>query len=141
MDFRKNRAFRLRNRTVDDLQKSLGELRVDLSKLRINKVASGVASKLAKIKIVRRTIARHLTIVNQKQRQEIKDAFKTKAGIKKYNEDNKTHFSLGNKPKELKNKLTRALRKRLTKKQSSKKLLKTLKREAAFPQRKFFVKA
>ena len=141
MDFRKNRAFRLRNRSVDDLQKSLGDFKLELSKLRVNKVASGVASKLAKIKVVRKVVARHLTIINQKQRQEIKDAFKTKAGIKKYNEENKTNFSISRKPKELHNKLTRALRKKLTKKQSSRKLLKTLKREAAFPERKFFVKA
>ena len=141
MDFRKNRAFRLRNRSVDDLQKSLGESRIELSKLRVSKVAAGVASKLAKIKVFRKLIARHLTIINQKQRQELKDAFKNKAGIKEYNEKNKTSFSVSRTPKELKNKLTRALRKRLTKKQSSKKLVKTLKREAAFPERKFFVKA
>ena len=141
MDSRKNRPFRLRNRTVDDLRKNLGEFKNELSSLRVNKVASGVASKLAKIKVVRKTIARHLTVINQKQRQEIKDAFSSKAGIKKYNEENKTKFSLSKKPKDLNNRLTRALRKKLTKKQSSKKLVKVLKREAAFPARKFFVKA
>ena len=141
MDSRKNRPFRLRNRTVDDLRKNLGEFKNELSSLRVNKVASGVASKLAKIKVVRKTIARHLTVINQKQRQEIKDAFSSKAGIKKYNEENKTKYSLSKKPKDLNNRLTRALRKKLTKKQSSKKLVKVLKREAAFPQRKFFVKA
>ena len=141
MDSRKNRPFRLRNRTVEDLRKNLSEFKTELSSLRVNKVASGVASKLAKIKVVRKTIARHLTVINQKQRQEIKDAFSSKAGIKKYNDENKTKFSLNRKPKDLHNRLTRALRKRLTKKQSSKKLLKVLKREAAFPQRKFFVKA
>ena len=141
MDFRKNRTFRLRNKTVDDLKKSLGEFKSELSTLRVNKVASGVASKLAKIKVVRKMIARHLTVINQKQRQEIKTAFSSKKGIAKYNEENKTQFSVSHKPKELKNRLTRALRKRLTKKQSSKKIVKVLKREAAFPQRKYFVKA
>ena len=141
MDSRKNRPFRLRNRNVDELRKNLGEFRNELSSLRVNKVASGVASKLAKIKVVRKTIARHLTIINQKQRQDIKDAFSSKAGIKKYNEENKTKFSLTRKPKDLKNRLTRALRKKLTKKQSTKKLVKVLKREAAYPKRQFFVKA
>ena len=141
MDTRKNRPFRLRNRTVDDLRKNLADFKTELSSLRVNKVASGVASKLAKIKVVRKSIARHLTVINQKQRQEIKDAFSSKAGIKKYNSDNKTSYSMSRKPKELKNRLTRALRKKLTKKQSSKKLIKVLKREAAFPKRTYFVKA
>lgn len=52
----------------------------------MNKVASGVASKLAKIRVVRKLIARQLTVLNQKRRQEIKDAFATRAGIKEYNE-------------------------------------------------------
>ena len=141
MDTKKTRPFRLRTKTVEELRKGLSEYKTELSNLRVNKVASGVASKLAKIKVVRKVIARHLTTINQKQRQVIKDAFSTKAGIKKYNEENKTEFSANRKPKELKNRLTRALRKRLTKKQSTRKTLKTLKREAAFPQRKFFVKA
>ena len=141
MDTKKTRPFRLRTKTVEELRKGLSEYKTELSNLRVNKVASGVASKLAKIKVVRKVIARHLTTINQKQRQVIKDAFSTKAGIKKYNEENKTEFSANRKPKELKNRLTRALRKRLSKKQSTRKTLKTLKREAAFPQRKFFVKA
>jgi ribosomal protein L29 len=48
----------------------VGDFKNELSSLRVNKVASGVASKLAKIKVVRKTIARHLTVINQKQRQE-----------------------------------------------------------------------
>ena len=141
MDTRKNRPFRLRTRTVEDLQKSLGDFKNELSQLRVNKVASGVASKLCKIKVVRKVIARHLTVINQKRRDDLKKTFSNKKSIKEYNEANKTNFSVNRTPKDLKNRLTRALRKRLTKKQSSKKPLKVLKREAAFPQRKFFVKA
>ena len=141
MDTRKNRPFRLRTRPVEELKKSLLESKNELAQLRVNKVASGVASKLAKIKVVRKVIARHLTVINQKQRQDIKNAFSSKQGIKKYNEEHKTNYSLSHKPRELKNRLTRALRRKLTKKQSSKKLVKVLKRENAFPQRKFFVKA
>ena len=141
MDSRKNRPFRLRNQTVDTLAKNLTDLRTELASLRVNKVASGVASKLAKIRVVRKTIARHLTIINSKKRQEIKDAFSSRANIKKYNEENKTAFSLNKLPKELKPKLTKSLRRRLTKEQVAKKQSKIVKRANAFPQRSFAIKA
>ena len=86
-----------------------------MAELRVNKVASGVASKLAKIRVVRKLIARQLTVLNQKRRQEIKDAFNSRAGIKEYNEKNKTNFSLSKVPKELRPRKTRALRKKITK--------------------------
>ena len=141
MDSRKNRPFRLRNQTVDTLQKNLTDLRTELASLRVNKVASGVASKLAKIRVVRKTIARHLTIINQKRRQELKDAFSTRANIKKYNEENKTAYSVNKLPKALRPKLTKALRRQLTKEQRSKKLSKVVKRMNAFPERTFALKA
>ncbi len=141
MDSRKNRPFRLRNQTVDTLQKNLSDLRTELASLRVNKVASGVASKLGKIRVVRKTIARHLTIINQKKRQELKDAFSTRANIKKYNEENKTSYSLNKLPKDLKPRLTKALRRQLTKEQRNKKVSKQLKKMRAFPQRNFALKA
>ena len=141
MDSRKNRPFRLRNQTVDTLQSNLTELRNELSSLRVNKVASGVASKVSKIRVVRKTIARHLTIVNQKRRQELKDAFSTRANIKKYNEENKTSYSLSKLPKDLRPRLTKALRKQLTKEQKEKKTSKQIKKLRAFPQRAFALKA
>ena len=141
MDSRKNRPFRLRNQTVDTLQKNLTDLRTELASLRVNKVASGVASKLAKIRVVRKTVARHLTIINQKKRQELKDAFSSRANIKKYNEENKTSFSVNKLPKELRPRLTKSLRKRLSKEQLAKKQSKIIKKRNAFPQRSFAVKA
>ena len=58
MDPKQNRAFRLRNKTVEELQQILEEHKKELASLRVNKVSSGVASKLAKIKTVRKAIAR-----------------------------------------------------------------------------------
>ena len=141
MDIKKNRPFRLRNRTVEDLRKSLTEHKSELSTLRVNKVASGVASKLAKIRVVRKSIARHLTIINHKRRQEFRDAFSSRANIRKYNEENKTKFSLNHTPKALRARKTRALRRKLTTAQRSKKLLKQQKRAWAFPLRKYAIKA
>merc|ERR1712117_145086 len=141
MDPKKNRAFRLRNLTVEELQKTLEEHRKELSSLRVNKVASGVASKLAKIRVVRKAIARQLTIINQKRRNELKEAFSSRAGIKKYNEENKTNFSLSRLPKDLRPRLTRALRRKISKKNSSKLLPKQQKRLNAFPPRRYALKA
>ena len=64
MDPKDNRAFKLRRKTTEELLKLLEENRKELSSLRVNKVSSGVASKLAKVKVVRKTIAKILTIVN-----------------------------------------------------------------------------
>ena len=141
MDPKKNRAFRLRNLTVEELQKTLEEHRKELVSLRVNKVASGVASKLAKIKVVRKAIARQLTIINHKRRNELKESFATRAGIKKYNEENKTNFSLNRVPKDLRPRLTRALRRKITKRQASKLLPKQIKKRNAFPQRTYAIKA
>ena len=109
------RAFRLRNKTIEDLQNTLDEHRKELSDLRVNKVASGVASKLAKLRVVRKAIARILTIMNERRRKDLKESFKTRKGIRAYNEANKTSFSLNKVPKELRPRLTRTLRKKINK--------------------------
>ena len=58
MDPKQNRAFRLRNLSVKELEETLKEHRKELANLRVNKVSTAVASKLAKIKMVRKAIAR-----------------------------------------------------------------------------------
>ena len=141
MDHQKNRPFRLRNKTIEELRNGVEELKKELSTLRINKITSGVASKLSKLKVVRKAIARHLTVINQKKRQELKDAMSSRAGIKKYNKDNNTNFSVNRIPKELRPRKTRALRRKLTKHQASKVLPKIKKRINAFPQRSFALRA
>ena len=87
MDPKLNRAFRLRNLTVEELQSTLVEHRKELRSLRVNKVSSGVASKLAKIRVVRKAIARQLTVLNQKRRSSLKTSFATREGIRAYNKD------------------------------------------------------
>lgn len=128
MNPKDNRAFKFRNQSLEELQRTLDEHRKELSDLRVNKVASGVASKLAKIKVVRKSIARLLTVMNEKRRNELKETFKTRKGIRQYNEENKTAYSLNRLPKEMKPKLTRALRKKITKRQQCKLLPKQVKR-------------
>lgn len=76
-------------------------------------------------KEVRRSIARVLTVLNSSKREALKDFYVGK----KY------------KPLDLRPKKTRAIRRALTKQQLSKKTARQLKREKAFPPRKYAVKA
>lgn len=81
-----------------NLPRQVKELKQELSALRVAKVTGGAASKLAKIKEVRKNVARVLTVLKQNQREALKEVF---AG-KKYT------------PLDLRVKKTRAIRRRLT---------------------------
>merc|ERR1711971_1142625 len=80
---------------VEELQKH----RKELASLRVSKVAAAPQVKLAKVRAVRKNIAKVLTVINEKRRAEARDAF----GKKKYM------------PRDLRMKKTRAFRRRLTK--------------------------
>ena len=74
------------------------DLKVELSQLCVPKV-TGAASKLSKTRVVCKSIARVLTVVNQTQKENLRKFYKGK----KY------------KPLDLRPKKTRAMRRRLTK--------------------------
>ena len=52
MDPKAYKPIKLREQNVTTLHKNLKDLQKELSQLKVNKVASGVASKLAKIKVM-----------------------------------------------------------------------------------------
>lgn len=56
----------------------LKDLKQELSALRVAKVTGGAPNKLSKIKVVRKGIARVLTVVNQKTREALKESYKGK---------------------------------------------------------------
>merc|ERR1712105_271073 len=89
----------LRTKKKEELVKQLEELKQELGSLRVAKVTGGAASKLSKIRVVSKSIARVLTVTNQKQKQELRKFY---AGKKA-------------KPLDLRKKLTRAKRRALTK--------------------------
>eukprot|EP00930_Biecheleria_cincta_P044726 TRINITY_DN3079_c0_g1_i3.p1 TRINITY_DN3079_c0_g1~~TRINITY_DN3079_c0_g1_i3.p1 ORF type:complete len:111 (+),score=25.98 TRINITY_DN3079_c0_g1_i3:83-415(+) len=74
----KVKAYELRAKTSKELLKELDEMKSELAQLRVAKVSGGAASKLAKIKIVRKSIARILTVYNQKQKAEARKQYKGK---------------------------------------------------------------
>ena len=94
----KIKTFDLRTKDRKDLLKQLEELKSELAQLRVAKVTGGAASKLAKIKVIRKSIARVLTVYNQTQKQKLRDFLKGKKYL----------------PKDLRKKQTRAIRRRLS---------------------------
>jgi len=97
-------------------------LKKELASLKVQKLTR---PSLPKIHTVRKDIARVLTIINLNQRENVRAFY---AG-KKYQ------------PKDLRPKKTRALRRKLTKFEAKQITPKQRKRQIAFPQRKYAIKA
>lgn len=111
----------LKGKKKDELLKQLEELKQELANLRVAKVTGGTASKLSKIHVFRKNIARVLTVINTTQKEHLRKAW---AG-KKY------------KPIDLRPKLTRAARRALAPEEAAKKPRKQIRSERLWPQRKF----
>lgn len=103
-----------------DLEEKLTHLKEELFKLRVQKLQK---SSVKSINVVRKNIARVLTVINLKKRQEAKKLFAGKKYI----------------PNDLRPKKTRALRRKLTLHEQRKETLKSRKKRIAFPMRKFAV--
>merc|ERR1712018_574810 len=113
----------LRTKKKEELTKQLEDLKTELGSLRVAKVTGGAASKLSKIRVVRKSIARVYIVMHQKEN--LRKLYRGK----KY------------KPLDLRMKKTRAMRKGLTPHEKSLKTPRELRKMRAFPQRKFAVKA
>merc|ERR1712183_174651 len=100
------------------------ELKTELQTLRVAKVTGGAASKLAKIHTVRKSIARMMTVMNQTKKENLRKFYRSK----QY------------KPKDLRPKKTRAIRRLLTPHERSLKTLKQQRKERLYPVRKYAVK-
>merc|ERR1712149_97990 len=115
----------LRTKKKEELTKQLEDLKTELASLRVAKGTGGAASKLSKIRVVRKAIARVYIVMHQKQKENLRKLYRSK----KYT------------PLDLRMKKTRAMRKGLTPHEKSLKTPRELRRMRAFPQRKFAVKA
>ncbi|RJS91116.1 50S ribosomal protein L29 [Candidatus Bathyarchaeota archaeon] len=62
------RLSEIRNMTDDELKRRLTELRAELVRLRTMAKAGGALDNPSRIRELRRTIARILTVMNEKQR-------------------------------------------------------------------------
>ena len=71
----KVKAHELRPKTKGELVKTLEELKADLAKLRVQQTTGGNAAKVARIGVVRKAIARVLTVTNQKAKKNVSRIF------------------------------------------------------------------
>ena len=117
---------KIRELDTQGIRANIDKLKEELRTLRNAKASSGSAAKLAKIKGVRKNIARNLTALNRKERDRL-------AG--------NLHKSSGKRAIFLRSKLTRAIRRELTGFQKNKKITKVAKRLSNFPLRKYGLKA
>ena len=110
-----------------ELEALLEERRKSLAQLRIEQKSGGNQAKLSQIKVVRKEIARILTIINQQVSHQVRIKYSGKEAKRR--------------PRDLRQKKTRAIRRRLKPSEASAKTQRALTKHNNFPQRKFAIKA
>lgn len=115
----------LRGKKKDELVKQLDELKQELANLRVAKVTGGTASKLSKIRVFRKNIARVLTVMQQNQKENLRKLYRGKKYI----------------PKDLRPQRTRAIRKALTPAERKIRTAKQIRTNRLWPERIYAVKA
>ncbi|MCQ2818530.1 MAG: 50S ribosomal protein L29 [archaeon] len=144
---KENAPATLRKKTVPDLLVDLKKFREDLQQIRFTKSSGTAVQKIAKIKSLRKAIARSLTILREKKKEEVVGTllkrYETKIGEDKKPQKNEIgsvkNLKVKMLPKDLRAKKTRAIRRRMTKYESKLVTLRQLKRKLNFPLRKFAV--
>jgi len=116
----------IRTKGKNDLLKQLKETKNELSQLRVAKQSNAAASRVGKIRVLRKNVARILTVLSQKERDAVRTLYQTKKASAT--------------PKNLRRKLTKRRRQALTKKEKSIKTRQAVKRATKYPLRKFAVK-
>ncbi|BFU20382.1 60S ribosomal protein L35, putative [Entamoeba histolytica HM-3:IMSS] len=109
----------------NDMNAKLIELKGELANLRTAKVTGGAPSKISRLRVVKKDIARLLTVMNTQRMEALRKYYKQAKYV----------------PKELRPKTTRKERRQLTKAQLNLKTVKAAKKAQHFPARKFFVLA
>eukprot|EP00948_MAST-09A_sp_MAST-9A-sp1_P002965 g2965.t1 len=117
------KAHKLREMKKEELEEHLKQAKQELGNLRVQKIRA-LPAQLSQISVVRKQVARALTVRNAKRREGARKYFATK----KYTAT------------ELRVKKTRAIRRRLSPEDKARKTARQLKKEAAFPQRKYAVR-
>ncbi|CAB4382786.1 hypothetical protein RhiirA5_380139 [Rhizophagus irregularis] len=131
------KAYELRNKNKAEVNKQLEDLKQELAGLKVQKIAGGAASKLTKLREVRKSIARVNTVISQNQRDVLRKAIKQRQKDQPPNLVNYKKY----KPLDLRPKKTRAIRRRLTKYEVNKRTKRAHEKAIHFPQRKYAVKA
>tara|TARA_B110000090_G_C13267129_1_gene402655 strand:+ start:52 stop:429 length:378 start_codon:yes stop_codon:yes gene_type:complete len=122
----KVRAHEIRSSTKSALKQKVEELKKDLSNLRVQQKSGSKSTRVAKIGGLRKDIARVLTVMNQDTKKQLRAYHATEGGRI---------------PLDMRAKSTRAMRRKLTTEEASKKTVKQTKKDSNFPQRKYAVSA
>ena len=138
-------AKEYRKKNTSDLLNDLKKLREELQKIRFTKSSGTAVAKLSKIKDLRKQIARILTIVRENRKEDVIKRLTERT--KKEEKDGKEeeikttikNLKLKHIPLDLRPKLTRAKRRRMTKFERRLVTLRQPKRKLNFPMRKFAV--
>merc|ERR1712184_60553 len=125
VEMQRVKAHELRAKDEQFCTDELAKHRKELASLRVSKVAAAPQVKLAKVRAVRKNIAKVLTVLNEKRRAEAKDAFK------------KAKYT----PYDLRLKKTRAFRRRMTKFERTRTTRRQQKKSDNFKLRKYAVAA
>jgi large subunit ribosomal protein L35e len=135
-----------RKKSPEDLLTDLKKLREELQNIRFTKVSGTAVAKLSKIKILRRGIARVLTIINEQRKNTVisNARVRTREETGENNAVKKVESRIKNLkakhlPFDVRPKRTRAIRRRLTKAQQKLVTVRQLKKKLNFPKRKFAV--
>ena len=141
-------AKQYREKNSADLLNELKKLREELQKIRFTRSSGTAVAKLSKIKDLRKQIARILTIIRENKKAEVVKNLRIKV-TKKEKEDKEgkeeeikttiKNLKMKHIPLDLRPKLTRAMRRRMTKFERKLVTLRQLKRKLNFPMRKFAV--
>ena len=139
-------AAEYRKKENKDLLTDLKKLREELQNIRFTKQSGTAVSKLSKIKSLRKQIARVLTILRENKKEEVIKSLRNRTTKeKKEGEEEKEittkikNLKMKHIPLDLRPKLTRAMRRRMTKYERKLVTLRQLKRNLNFPMRKFAV--
>lgn len=112
----------MRSKSKEQLEQQLVELKQELASLKVQKLTRPAVPKIG---VVRKDIARVLTVINAAQRENVRAFYAGKKFI----------------PKDLRAKKTRALRRALSKEDASRLTVKARKQKAAFPKKIYAIKA
>ena len=114
-----------------DLVSKLNEAKTELASLKVAKSNGGTASKIGKIRMCRKNVARVLTAISHKARDKMRSEIKAQCG----------GHGLKRIPKQLRAKKTRAIRRQLTPAQAGKLTVKAAKKARNVPLRQFAIEA
>ncbi|KAJ2796794.1 60S ribosomal protein L35, L29, partial [Coemansia helicoidea] len=114
----------LHEKSQAELTQSLDQYKRELLDLKVQQVAGAGASKGSKIRDVRKNISRVLTVITRKNRDSVIAQYAGKKHI----------------PKDLRAKKTRAIRRALTKHESTRRTVRQQKKDAHFAVRQYAIK-